>query len=261
MKSLELKCLCFSTCPVDIGSNHEATKIYLLLWPMSCCHERNRGRMSHSPGCGHRNAVWRPAPGWEEADDGVGGRRLVQMGPDVFNIQWSVQYTGAGLAQLVRFWLPALYSLGGVPTWWHWVDECSTYMQFKMASCSCLVFLELPPTPHQPSAGFVFPTDDTENSDSANMNSVSTFRISTHCLRQWLYHSKIACAGIAMEECSTSRMEWYSVFSLYLPGVQNWNGCIHPTIPGWQNSFPFQHNLMRTTGGNRYVALTRYWNY
>ena len=138
MKSQELKCLCYSTLPVGNGSHHEATKIYLLLWPMSCCHERNRGRMSHSPGCGHWNAVWRPAPGWEEADDGVGGRRneggavltyirsstlpelnaaiyrsscdhlpilsegtcgdsrlspwLVQMGQEVFNIQWSVQY-------------------------------------------------------------------------------------------------------------------------------------------------------------------------
>ena len=51
-----------------------------------------------------------------------------------------------------------LYSRGRVaPTWWRSIDECSTCMQFEKASCSHFVVPELPPTPHQPSAGFVFP--------------------------------------------------------------------------------------------------------
>ena len=40
------------------------------------------------------------------------------------------------------------YTVGGQ---WH---QCSACMQFEMASCSRFVVPQLPPTPHQPSAGF-----------------------------------------------------------------------------------------------------------
>ena len=51
------------------------------------------------------------------------------------------------------------YTVGGSGT--HVVAlnwcECSARVQFETASCSLFVVLELPPTPHQLSGGFVFP--------------------------------------------------------------------------------------------------------
>ena len=63
MKLQELKCLCYSTFPVGNGSHHEASKIYFLLWPTSCCHVRKQDRMSHFRG---RTAVF--LPGWYKWD-------------------------------------------------------------------------------------------------------------------------------------------------------------------------------------------------
>ena len=45
--------------------------------------------MSHSPGRGHRNTVWRPAPGWEEGDDGVGKRRMREGSSHIHKVQHS----------------------------------------------------------------------------------------------------------------------------------------------------------------------------
>jgi len=122
-----------------------------------------------------------------------------------------------------------LYSRGGVaPTWWRSIDmnvvyACSSKWSAAHVSLSWNFLLLL--TSCLPDSFYV--TDDTE-SRSQSVQSTTALRepiqttekwrwtffsmlcASTHCLWQWPYHSKIACAGAAITDQAQDR-QWDQV--------------------------------------------------